>query len=210
MAAVKPWPTTVPICPERNAVRGAPQENRLAFVPARGPAVTRRGSTVSVDRFSVPMSAWTRAQFAVFEDWFREDLEQGALSFGWPHPMSGAAREYRFAVGEAPYEFAQAPVGFVRVRFDLVGISLVPWWAGYVPEGTGRVPYAVADYQNGVYGIEGEIATPAEIALVAGTFDVHTTDTGDVTTVELNHAVVAGDIPASQPGGVNRIVAYVV
>lgn len=207
---VKPWPTTVPICPERHGVRGGPQDARVAFQPALGPPVVRRRTSVATETFNVPMSPWTVAQFQAFEAWFRDDLSMGVLSFGFPHPMIGVPRPFTFAAQEeGAYSVSQAPAGYLRVSFGLVGVAFAPWWAAYVPAGTGRVPYAVADYDNGIFGIEGAIATAAEVADVTGTFDVYTTDTGDETTSELNHVVAADDIPATAPGGVSRIIAYV-
>ncbi len=138
----------------------------------------------------------------------RDDLSLGAQAFLFPHPITKAPRAWQFAPDAPPYSVAMAPKSYLLVQFRLYGLPLDPWFADYVPANTGRVPAVVADYDNAVFGINGVTSTAAAVALVAGTFDVFTTSDTAVVTEELNHAVLAGDIPATAPANVSKIVAF--
>lgn len=203
------WPVTVPSCPERHRATGGPVDARAVFQPDRGPEIVRAATTARWEEWSVPLSPITVAQFNLFEAWFDGDLSRGAKAFAWRHPVTDIIGLWRFKSGQRPYEVAQTAKGYVLLSFTALRQPGTPWWSPYVRAGENRVPYAVADYAGSVFGVAGDRTAAAAVALVAGTYDVYTTATpSGVVTEELAHVVVAGDIPATAPVGVSRIVAY--
>ncbi len=204
------WPTNVPDCPERYRATGGPVEARASFQPERGPEITRPATTARWEEWQVPMSPFTVAEFNTFETWFDTTLARGSKAFAWRHPVTGVIGLWRFKIGQRPYEVAQTAKGYVLVSFSALRQPGTPWWSPYVRPGENRVPYAVADYAGSVFGVAGLRTAASAVAAVAGAYDVYTTATpSGVVTEELAHVVVAGDIPATAPGGVSRIVAFI-
>lgn len=204
------WPTSVPACPERHRATGGPIDARAVFQPDRGPELSRPATTARWEEWTVPMAPFTLAQFNSFEAWFDEDLARGSVPFAWRHPITGVIGLWRFKTGQRPYEVGQTAKGYVLVSFTAIRQPGTPWWSPYVRPNESRVPYAVADYANSVFGVDGLRTAAAAVAAVAGTYDVYTTATpSGAVTAELAHAVLAGDIPATAPVGVSRIVAYI-
>jgi len=204
------WPTTVPDCPERYRATGGPIEARAAFQPERGPEITRAATTARWEEWTVPMSPFTLAQFNAFEAWFDNDLTRGAKSFAWRHPVTGVIGLWRFKSGQRPYDVSQTAKGYVLVSFTALRQPGTPWWAPYVRPNENRVPKVVADYAGSVFGVDGIRTAASAVAAVAGTFDVYTTATpSGIVTEQLARVVTAGQIPATAPGGVSRIVAFI-
>lgn len=203
------WPEDVPSCPERHRATGGPIEARVGFQPERGPEITRPGTTARWEEWSVPMAPFTLAQFNAFETWFDADLSRGSKAFAWRHPITDVIGLWRFKTGQRPYEVGQTAKGYVLVSFTALRQPGTPWWSPYVRAGENRVPYAVADYANSVFGVDGLRTAASAVALVAGTYDVYTTATpSGIVTEQLSRVLTAGQIPASAPGGVSKIVAY--
>jgi hypothetical protein len=203
------WPTNVPDCPERYRATGGPVDARAAFQPERGPEITRAATTARWEEWTVPMSPFTLAQFNAFEAWFDASLARGSKAFAWRHPVTGVIGLWRFKSAPRPYDVSQTAKGYVLVSFTALRQPGTPWWSPYVRAGENRVPYAVADYAGSVFGVAGLRTAASAVAAVAGTYDVYTTATPSGTvTEELAHVVIAGDIPASAPVGVSKIVAY--
>ena len=158
--------------------------------------------------FEAAFPSLSGAMRTTFETWFRDDLQSGVLRFSWRDPVSNEIALWQIvAQGELAYSVTSLGADRHELNVSLMRMPGTPWWASYALAGDSRAPFAVADYANGVFGVEGSRTTAAAVAAVAGTFDVYTTDGG--VTEELNHAVTAGDIPASAPGSVTLIRAFV-
>ena len=81
-----------------------------------GPAKARRRTTAGVTRLKVAFRL-SSAQLAAFRTFFAADLQGGALSFSWTHPVSGAVGSFRIVPPPAIEPIA-AGVAW-RVTLDL-------------------------------------------------------------------------------------------
>lgn len=88
------WPTTLPQCPLRSKTR-SPKSNVIAFGTEVGPGKLRRRSTARGQLMSMKFRI-TTAQVAIFENFFQDSLSDGALSYTWPDPVTGASASWRF------------------------------------------------------------------------------------------------------------------
>lgn len=201
------WPITLPLFPNRGEGSGAPEDGRVAFKPDRGPALFRRGGTAEVQSLSVQMPLLTNVQFGIFAAWFDATLKGGVLPFAQRHPVTKAVGRYQIAEGGA-YRWSQPSLTHVSVGFEALRLPGSPWWAAYVEAGRARVPDVVADYAGSVFGVAELRGLAAAVAAVSGTFDLYTTTTLGVTTLQAALAVSAGGIPASAPLGVAKIVGF--
>lgn len=88
------WPASLP----QGFVRGVqrnPLPNVVAFGTEVGPGKVRRRSTARVMRVSVSMPL-TASQLAIFEAFFQNDLQDGALTFAMNDPTDGTTGTWRF------------------------------------------------------------------------------------------------------------------
>lgn len=201
------WPSGMRQKPNTSAFSGGPADARASFKPDYGPPIERRRTTGVPEVYSAAFRGLTDDQIAAWRTFFEDDLKHGSLPFAWKDPARGDVVRWRVAPGDRPYEVA-ANEGYTDLSVSFMRLPGTPWWQPYVlsPQ---RVPYAVADYEEDVYGVDSESTAASAVADVAGTYDVYTyPDDGSDPTIELNHTVTAGDIPATQPVGVARIVAY--
>lgn len=201
------WPLARPLWPLVTST-GGPIDARVSFQPEVGPPITRRRFTARIEEWQMAVVIESRADLAVFEQWFDDETEAGALPFVWRHPVRRDVTRWKFTGEDSPYEKAFLSTDIVRVSFAAIMLPGIPWFAAYVPEYTVRLPAFVADYDAGVFGIGGETVPASEMPGIAGTFDVWTTDDQGVTVVAEGATVTAGDVPASAPGGVDRIVGF--
>lgn len=195
------WPTTLP----QEAMPGfrlAPQDVKATFEAATGEPISRPRTT------SAPFMG--RAQFtfqdgeiAVFEAFYADTLAQGSRRFVWRDPVSDVLRFWRF-MGAYDRQFVVDRVA--RVEADLMLLPGVPWFAPYGLDGLSTVPAFVADYENDVYGIDGQRVPASDLPTIEGTFDVARTVSGTTTATE--EALVAGDITETAPLNTTLIVGY--
>ncbi|MCU0909794.1 MAG: hypothetical protein MUE98_00175 [Rhodobacteraceae bacterium] len=170
--------------------------------------MTRRRITGTPRIYQAVFQNLSNVQRTLFDGFFDEDLAGGTLAFAWRDPIDGDLALWRIrGDGDTPYSMTSKGAALHDLSLTLLRLPGVPWWAPYGLAGDNRAPYVVADYQGGVYGVAGQRTAAAAVALVAGTFDLFTTD--GATTAELAHVVAAGDIPATAPGTVTKIVGFV-
>lgn len=195
--------------PARGRWSGGPRDERAVFSPEIGPPISRRRTTGETRAFEATFANFTGAMRASFEAWFRDHLQGGVKRFSWRDPVSDEIALWQIVSGgDLAYSFTAQGADRHQLSLNLLRMPGTPWWAPYALAGDNRAPYAVADYAGSVFGVEGARSTAAEVAAVAGTFDVYTTD-GSGTTAELNHVLIAGDIPATAPGTITLIRAFV-
>ena len=201
------WPTSLPQRPMRNGLNGGRLGNLHAFQPERGPDITRPIGTGSSEQFGLSLPPLSSQDFKVFDDWYQGTLGQGSHSFIWRHPFTLAVRWCKFDVsGGRGYSLAPWGRRKVVVGFQIFVQPAIPWFADYIPAGVSRVPYFVADYANGVYGIDGKTVAASALPTIAGTFWVQRTTTTEIT--EAQETLVAAEIPASAPGTTTKIIGF--
>lgn len=102
------WPATLP----QTGQLGMSDKRKSAKVRSTvdvGPALVRRRYTVALRELNVPM-AMTNAQRIIFEEFYKTDLQEGALSFSFPDPLTGSSVTARFRSDDGP-EFSAAVGG---------------------------------------------------------------------------------------------------
>lgn len=201
------FPSSLRQEPRRRDWTGGAQNVLHQFEAEDGPPIVRPRVTGETAVFSAVFPNLSDAQRATFEAWFRNDLRRGALAFAWRDPVDGTVGRWRIVPDTLAYSFTSKGAGWHDLSLTLMRLPGTPWWAPYVLAGTTRVPHVVADYANAVFGVDSVKTAASAVALVAGIFDLYTTD--GTTTEELAKTVLAGDIPATAPGTVTKIVGYI-
>lgn len=203
------WPLGLRQMPRRGTWAGGPKDARRVFQPDVGPPLMRAASTAEVMIYAnAVFPNFSQAQRALFETFWRVDLARGALPFSWREPESNAPGLWLIGSGETGYVFNSKGAGLSDLTVTLIRKPGTPWFAPYMLAGFARVPAVVADYTGSVFGVDGKRSLAAAVALVAGTYDVYTISTAGLVTTALAAAITAGDIPASAPMDVARIVAF--
>lgn len=82
-----------------------------------GPAKIRRRFTTATRRFQVTVQM-TPSEAAIFEDFYLNTLQGGALSFDWVHPRTRLAKAFRFRK-PPPQVFVAGSGQIVRFSFVL-------------------------------------------------------------------------------------------
>lgn len=204
------WPHSLPQAPRRNNWTGGPRDERIRFEPDRGPPIDRVGATGATEEFNASFMNLSNAQRATFRAWFDGDLAKGTQWFAWRDPVIGDVSLWKIMSDgrSQAYSFTAKGAGWNDLSLNLMRRPGAVWYAPYVAEGVLRLPYVVADYTNDVFGVDLARSPAASVAAVSGVFDVFTTRPGSSTLVERGHTVTAGDIPATAPVGVTRILAF--
>ena len=196
------WPSAIQSYPLKQ-ITGGPVDNLASFVTDVGPPISRPRSTALVEAWDMAVVFQTRAHAAIFEAWWRDDLAFGSSPFIWRHPRTKAVGKWRI-----PQQFKWAGLGgeITQVSFAAMALPGSVWFAAYVPEETARVPYFVADYASGIYGVDAVKGVASGLAAVAGTYEVWTyLSTGTVT---IGLITYAGTVPQTAPSGVTKIVGF--
>lgn len=207
------WPANLPQRPSVRDFTGSPLNAVASFAPEDGPSIDRPKVTAETWVYGATFERLTFAQRTAFLTFWRDALKRGALAFAWPDPVEGTVWTWKIRGGrERAFELVPRLADRCDLKIgELMRLPGPPWWQPYAlvtAAGAARLPFAVADYTAGVFGVDLARSTGAAVAAVSGTFDVYTTATGGTVTIEAAHAVSAGDIPATAPGGVAKIVAY--
>lgn len=115
------WPVTLPQHPE-SGMSISPQRNKISFQPELGDSIDRRRGTAASKIYSINLPPLTKAQFAIFEEFFEDDLMDGVLPFTWLDPLTGVSHSWKFTDDDPPYN-AEAEMGgedgIVNVSFKL-------------------------------------------------------------------------------------------
>lgn len=208
MTAIHYWPENLP-SEISIGFSGHPQEATVSFQPDIGPSIDRRVTTGTAQVCNIHLPRLALEQFDTFEAWFTDDLKSGVEKFTWREPLSRKVWEWKFmASGGAPYQWAAISKSLVGVSFTLMRLPAAPWFASYVRDGTSKPPAFVADYDAGVYGIDGAKVPASSLPSVAGTYDLYTVNGLDVETFAAAEVLTAGDIPEAQPVDVKRYVGF--
>ena len=203
------WPASLRQAPRRNSWTGGPIDERIRFEPDRGPAMERVGATALTEEFHATFPNFSNDQRATFRAWFDDDLAKGVRWFAWRDPVLEDVALWRIVSGSGTaYNFAAKGAGWHDLSFKVTRHPANPWYAPYATEGLLRLPFVVADYAGGVFGVDLARVAAASVAAASGTFDVVTTRPGQSTLVERGRVVAPGGIPATPPAGVSRILAY--
>jgi hypothetical protein len=89
------WPLTLP---QSFLVEGFTQEatdNVIRSATESGPSKARRRYTAAVEPFTGKM-IMTIAQYTIFRNFYRNDIQDGALPFTMPDDVEGGTMEVRF------------------------------------------------------------------------------------------------------------------
>lgn len=182
---------------------GAPLDGLHAFETDVGAPLQRRKSTAVTERWSLGVLIERDEDLAAFEDWWAGEVAQGAMPFIWRHPVTQAVRWWRM-----PSQYRKAHFGAGRsiISFEALMLPGVPWFAPYVPEPYVRVPLWVADYENGIFGVDGKRGVAADLAGVSGDFEVWRRMASG--SQSFHAASYDGDIPLSAPTGVLSMAGF--
>ncbi len=203
------WPATIRQTPRRSDWAGGPVRGRVSFQPDFGPPVERRGVTAETMLFAGTFPQMRAADLAVFRAFFADDLAGGVLPFAWRDPETQLAWAWKIIGDDREYQTTARGADLYDLGLQMMRLPGAPWWQPYcTATGDLRLPYVVADYALGVFGVDLARVPAASVAAVTGTYDVYTTSTLGVVTAQLAEVVSAGEIPASAPLGVAKIVAY--
>lgn len=89
------WPVTLPQDFLRDGFQRTPQSNVISFGTEVGGGKVRRRSTARTKVHTGTLQL-TKAQVALFEEFFENDLKDGALSFDWTDPVTDDFVAWRF------------------------------------------------------------------------------------------------------------------
>lgn len=203
------WPASLPQFPRREAWTGGPQDTRAKFEPDVGPPIVRRRVTEDAEIYDGQFRNLKGAQMATLRGFVKATLKGGALSYSWRDPVYGDAALWRLlGSGERLYDVTARGADLHDVAVRLMRLPGSPWWGIYLRPSASVVPYVVADWTAGIYGIDGVKVLASALTALAGTFDVYSTSTADVETVALAQVITPGGIPATAPGSVKRRVYF--
>ena len=203
------WPAALPQTPARGQFTGGPRNSRVSFQPDRGPSIDRLGDTAETVQRTAVFPQIKTATLNVFRTWFATDLRRGTLPYAWRDPIDGLAWRWKIIGDELDYEETSRGATLHDLSLRLTRLPGRPWWQPYCTDtGNLRLPFVVADYANGIFGVDLKRTPASAVAAVAGTFDIWNTTTLGVTTVSLSQVITAGGIPATAPGGVAKRIAY--
>ena len=115
------WPASLPQIPAPG-MSVAPQRNKISFEPEIGDSIDRRRGTAASKAYQISLPPMTKAQFAIFEAFFEDDLYDGVLPFTWNDPISGASHSWKFTGDDPPYSaevLMGGDEGIIKVAFRL-------------------------------------------------------------------------------------------
>ena len=95
----------------------APQDNRVLFQPEIGPPITRRRGTAKTKKWAATYHL-TSAEFGMFEDFFENEIQDGALSFTMPHPRTSVIKTFKFA--DSPYTVDEFGTNEVTININIL------------------------------------------------------------------------------------------
>lgn len=99
------WPATLPQDFLRESFVRTPRSRLLAFATDAGPGKVRRRSTARTKSHQGALQL-TLEQARMFEEFFEETLQDGAMPFGWTDPVTGDFASWRFDTSD-PYSLRE-------------------------------------------------------------------------------------------------------
>lgn len=203
------WPVSLPQSPRREGFNGGPLDTRVKFETEYGPPITRNRTTANPETYDATFRNLTLVQVAAFRTFYGTTLQGGVRNFAWRDPVVGDPALWKI-LGNGARAFDIVPRGadLHDLTLKLMRMPGTPWWSPYVRPGSSIVPSVVADWDAGVYGIDGAKVAASALPAVAGTFDVWSVSSSDVETFAAAQVITAGGIPATAPGGVKRRVYF--
>ncbi len=114
--AIPLWPASLPQRPLADGFAETPPNLLVRSATDIGPAKARRRATAGVTRLRAAFRL-SPSQLATFRSFFASDLQGGALSFSWVHPVTGALGSFRI-VPPPTIEPVAAGIAW-RVSLDL-------------------------------------------------------------------------------------------
>lgn len=94
------WPGTLPTALMIAGLQRTPQANVISFGTEVGPGKVRRRSTARTETI-VGSIIVTATQYATFQSFFQDDLQDGALAFDWTDPLDDSTCSFRFDPNKA-------------------------------------------------------------------------------------------------------------
>jgi len=88
------WPSSLPLRPLADGFSETPPNLLVRSATDIGPAKARRRATAGVTRLKAAFRL-SPAQLATFRTFLAADLQGGALSFSWTHPLTGNLGAFR-------------------------------------------------------------------------------------------------------------------
>jgi hypothetical protein len=112
------WPTGLPQCPSLDGFDEEAQNNIVRFSPDVGPIKVRRNKSARNWLCNVTYR-FSNAQLLIFKDFYENTLDDGTLSFAWPHPITKIMYSWMFVANEQPQVTRMTP-NTSQVQFRLV------------------------------------------------------------------------------------------
>lgn len=110
-------PSTIPWCAVNSSYSEELERNVLSFQPSVGAPKLRRRSSISDSLISFSRSM-TRAQWELLKEFYRTDLQDGALSFTAAHPADAGAATFIFTDSPKAQQFGNKRMVQLSVRMS--------------------------------------------------------------------------------------------
>lgn len=203
------WPVAMPQYPKREAFNGGPLDTRARFSTEYGPPILRPRTTADPEVYDATFRNLRLVQLTAFRSFYRDTLDRGIKSYSWRDPVYGDAALWKIlGDGDKAFSVIARGADLHDLSLKLMRMPGSPWWGPYLRPAESIVPDVVADWDGGVYGIDGAKVAASALPAVTGTFDVWSLSSTDVETFTAGVTVLAGDIPATAPALVKRRVYF--
>lgn len=111
------WPSSLPPRPLISGFRETPPNLVVRSQTDIGPAKTRQRTTSGATTFEMSFRL-TSAQLSTFRSFYATDLQGGALTFLWTHPVTGVPGQFRII--EPPSIAPSALSWMVGLRIEML------------------------------------------------------------------------------------------
>lgn len=203
------WPASLPQFPKRQAYSGGPLDTRASFATEYGPPILRARTTANPETYDATFRNLRLTAVQVFRAFVATDLAGGIRSFAWRDPVMGDPALWKIlGNGGRLFDLMARGADLHDLTLKLMRLPGTPWWAPYVRPDASVVPQVVADWDAGVYGIDGDKVLASALTAVTGTFDVFSVSSTDVETFTPGVVITGGGIPATAPALTKRRIYF--